>query len=659
MTQQGVRAPGFGVLSPQGPKGGHPTPLQNTPNFVTQGSTGPPPAGAGTNSQFYVDFSTVPATLYISYNGAWIPLGSATGAMGPPGQVGPQGDPGEEGPEGSLGPPGPPGPTGNPGPRGPQGPIGFGQDGADGKDGQAIPGVPGPQGNVGPQGPRGFFMPANDGEDGLDGWPGPMGPQGAAGVAGAIGPIGPQGLPGIPGEDGEDGIPIPGPIGPIGPSGPTGATGGVGPAGPTGSIGPPGWDGETGEDGWSVPGPRGLAGPTGPSGAAGPVGAPGLDGEQGEDVSIVPYGLFIPATAAGQFMPALAGPFLPISAGVTNPLTGTLVVQDGHAITITAPSGLTPSKSLRVNAGAFQILNDAYTAPNIFQVDDAGNTTIRNGLFMAGNQIADNLGNMTPRNVSITANGSAAAPSLSWNALTGGFYTDGTNLFLSFAGALSFTFSGSSFVNTVSGGSPIFLGSRPENPPTAISINCGIFRGQGFNGFGATSTKIPNYAEIRLVASNTTVGSEAGRIELYSFHAGTASGITAGTLDFSISNGNFYTGAVGASQLTIDSLQNFYGQAAHGYIRTRPATGFTITVAATTCFQIIDPAGTLATGTVNLIATPVDGQEVTISTTQIITTLTIAAAGTTIAPTPPATLAAGGFVKYKYSLAQNTWYRVG
>jgi hypothetical protein len=108
-------------------------------------------------------------------------------------------------------------------------------------------------------------------------------------------------------------------------------------------------------------------------------------------------------------------------------------------------------------------------------------------------------------------------------------------------------------------------------------------------------------------------------------------------------------------------LQNFYGQPAHGYSRQTPTTGFTITIGNQVAYLILKPAGTLATGTITMPSTPVDGQEVGISSSQIITALTVQGnTGQTIDGTfTAATLAANGFARWKYVLADTTWYRVG
>ena len=86
-------------------------------------------------------------------------------------------------------------------------------------------------------------------------------------------------------------------------------------------------------------------------------------------------------------------------------------------------------------------------------------------------------------------------------------------------------------------------------------------------------------------------------------------------------------------------------------------TGFSYTFASGTTTLIINPAGTLATGTITMPATPADGMVITFNSTQIITTLTVNANTGQSIVSAVTTLAAGGGAKYIYRLANTTWYR--
>lgn len=94
-----------------------------------------------------------------------------------------------------------------------------------------------------------------------------------------------------------------------------------------------------------------------------------------------------------------------------------------------------------------------------------------------------------------------------------------------------------------------------------------------------------------------------------------------------------------------------------------PGTGFNIAVPTPVAAQqwiLIQPAGTLAAGTVTLplnTQTP-DGSEVLVTTTQVITTFTLAANGAAQLYGAPTTLAAGAYFRMRYVQATNSWYRI-
>lgn len=89
-----------------------------------------------------------------------------------------------------------------------------------------------------------------------------------------------------------------------------------------------------------------------------------------------------------------------------------------------------------------------------------------------------------------------------------------------------------------------------------------------------------------------------------------------------------------------------------------PLTGFTIQAGAGVAQLILNPAGTLASGTVNFPLSPTDNQSFAIASSQIITALSLTATAATIS-NAVTTLAAGGFAKYLYSSASTTWFRIG
>ena len=94
-----------------------------------------------------------------------------------------------------------------------------------------------------------------------------------------------------------------------------------------------------------------------------------------------------------------------------------------------------------------------------------------------------------------------------------------------------------------------------------------------------------------------------------------------------------------------------------------PGTGFNIAAPTPVSQQqwiLIQPAGTLATGTVTLplnTSTP-DGTEILITTTQQITAFTLALNGAAAAYGDPGTLAADDFFRMRFFQATNSWYRI-
>lgn len=89
-----------------------------------------------------------------------------------------------------------------------------------------------------------------------------------------------------------------------------------------------------------------------------------------------------------------------------------------------------------------------------------------------------------------------------------------------------------------------------------------------------------------------------------------------------------------------------------------PATGFNNTIANSTTKYIVEPAGTLATGTIKMPATPVNGQEVCIASTAAITTLTHSPNTGQTLKGALTTIAANGNGTWIYRSTNTTWYRV-
>lgn len=122
-----------------------------------------------------------------------------------------------------------------------------------------------------------------------------------------------------------------------------------------------------------------------------------------------------------------------------------------------------------------------------------------------------------------------------------------------------------------------------------------------------------------------------------------------------------------ARRLPISSLLQFFQQTfASPTLATNvytPGTGFNLAVptpVAAKQWMLIQPAGTLALGTITLplnTQTP-DGTEVLVTTTQQITGFTLALNGATAAYGAPSTLSAEDFFRMRFVQSLNSWYRI-
>lgn len=84
-------------------------------------------------------------------------------------------------------------------------------------------------------------------------------------------------------------------------------------------------------------------------------------------------------------------------------------------------------------------------------------------------------------------------------------------------------------------------------------------------------------------------------------------------------------------------------------------TGFSYTFAAGTTVLVMNPAGTLATGTITMPAAPADGMTITVESTQQVTALTMSGNGGTVVG-PAIQLIPNQPLSWVYRLANTTWY---
>jgi len=91
-----------------------------------------------------------------------------------------------------------------------------------------------------------------------------------------------------------------------------------------------------------------------------------------------------------------------------------------------------------------------------------------------------------------------------------------------------------------------------------------------------------------------------------------------------------------------------------------PAFTVPITDSSSSVWLVLTPSGTLATGTITLpaVGNCVESQEILVSSSQTVTTLTINANGGTVVGAPT-TLTATAPFRLRFEPVLKTWYRVG
>lgn len=95
------------------------------------------------------------------------------------------------------------------------------------------------------------------------------------------------------------------------------------------------------------------------------------------------------------------------------------------------------------------------------------------------------------------------------------------------------------------------------------------------------------------------------------------------------------------------------------------ASGFSVTIAPTTAggsvYLLMTPLAGYAAGTIVLpaLAAAEDGQEVLVTSTQAVTTLTVSGNGAVAVNGAPTTMAANAFFRMRYDGVNQSWYRIG
>lgn len=94
------------------------------------------------------------------------------------------------------------------------------------------------------------------------------------------------------------------------------------------------------------------------------------------------------------------------------------------------------------------------------------------------------------------------------------------------------------------------------------------------------------------------------------------------------------------------------------WVYQAPLTGFTLALTVAQSAVSLNPAGTLAAGTVVMPATGFDGKTMTLFSTQAISSLTLSTTNSaTFVPAAVTSLSANSPVGYVYDLSNNQWHR--
>lgn len=127
-----------------------------------------------------------------------------------------------------------------------------------------------------------------------------------------------------------------------------------------------------------------------------------------------------------------------------------------------------------------------------------------------------------------------------------------------------------------------------------------------------------------------------------------------------------YSNANGDTRRTSMTAVTTYLQSALSFASTTianqfasPLTGTTVVVTTANSWLVLTPAGTIAALTLTLPTDRIDGEEVIVNSTQIITALTVGGAGTTVVGAPTTLATVNSFFRMRYNNTLAAWYRIG
>lgn len=134
---------------------------------------------------------------------------------------------------------------------------------------------------------------------------------------------------------------------------------------------------------------------------------------------------------------------------------------------------------------------------------------------------------------------------------------------------------------------------------------------------------------------------------------------------FSTQNGDARKASIGALAAAIQALLTAPANSMATQYFAPNATGFAVTISplenGENVYLLMTPTADFAAGTITLppLANCADGQEVLVSSTHAVTTLTVAGNGATAVNGAPTALTANGFFRLRYDGVSQSWYRIG
>jgi hypothetical protein len=203
----------------------------------------------------------------------------------------------------------------------------------------------------------------------------------------------------------------------------------------------------------------------------------------------------------------------------------------------------------------------------------------------------------------------------------------------------------------------VAIGNSTFAANTAVGLGSGQANNTGSIAIGANSPSANgNFA---CAIGNSASANNAGSFVFWDSNGSGKSDTSSNQFVMTFAGGHYFYKDSSTLWVSIDTsgnLINSKGTSDQSYSLQVPTTGFSITIGAGVKTLILNPAGTLATGTIVMPASPIDGQEIRVTSSQTVTGLTVNAnTGQTIS-NAPTTLVAGKGFSYIYNTSGTNWY---